>query len=76
MNKHWDQRVAVAEAVEAVRVAADKWVAGCGGYERPAYSSDRRAWFLYVFNPAKSEHGWLNLDTDIVEMSNPYFLER
>ena len=42
----------------------DRWVNGCGGSERPFLYNGTR--WLYVYNPKRHEHGYLNLDTDIV----------
>lgn len=50
----------------AVATQADTWVAACGGTEVPCGG------YLYVFNPATRETGWLNIDSDIVEMENPF----
>lgn len=49
----------------AVGANADLWVVGGRGSEVP-FLSDRR-WFLYVWNPRTSEHGYLDLSTDVVE---------
>lgn len=69
---HWDCAKAFQEALEAGQNRADRWVAAAGGAEMPTYSSKRRAWFLWVFNPAKCEHAWLNLDRDMLECENPF----
>jgi len=53
----------------AVAEKADRWVSACGGDERP-FIYDGVRW-LYVYNPARHLHGWLNLDTDIVSMDHP-----
>jgi len=50
--------------LRAVAARSDEWVAACGGNETDfTYGGTR---WLYVFNPAKQQHGWLNLDTDVV----------
>ena len=43
---------------------ADVWRTGCGGTEEPFEYHGTR--WLYVFNPAREQHGYLNLDTDVV----------
>lgn len=58
-----------AEYEEALAALADKWVAGCGGKETPFVKGGRR--WLYVFNPKREEHGYLDLDTDVVLGSLP-----
>lgn len=55
----------------AVEGCYDVWVTGCEGKEIPTRSRDGRT-FLYMFNPARREHGWLNLETDIMESESPY----
>jgi len=40
------------------------WVAACGGLEKPMLVNGTR--WLYVWNGTTGQHGWLNLDTDIV----------
>jgi hypothetical protein len=49
---------------KAVENREDRWVVACGGSETP-FLYDRTPW-LYVFNPARHEHGYLNLLTDVV----------
>ena len=51
----------------ALTAKADRWVAACGGME-VSFLHNGTKW-LYVWNPATGEHGYLNLDTDIVEVS-------
>ena len=48
----------------------DTWVAACGGKEEWTPSRSGRM-YLYVWNPATGEHGWLN-QSDIVETESPY----
>ena len=43
----------------------DNWYPACSGLEKPFTVNGVR--WLYVWNPAKQVHGYLNLDTDIVE---------
>ena len=43
---------------------SDVWVAACGGRET-VFTHDGVEW-LYVWNPATREHGYLNVGTDIV----------
>ena len=47
----------------------DRWVAAGGGSETP-FTFNRQRW-LYVFNPKRHRHGYLNLDTDIVQDGSP-----
>ena len=42
----------------------DRWEIGCGGCEVPFTLNGTR--WLYVWNPYRSEHGYLNMSTDIV----------
>lgn len=58
------------EYAEAVAVKADKWVSACGGNEIEFTHYGTR--WLYVYNPARDEHGYLNLDTDIVQPEAPW----
>jgi hypothetical protein len=55
---------------EAIDQNADVWVPGCGGIEVPQVT--REGTFLYVYNPFRDEHGWLNCETDIVQLESPY----
>lgn len=43
----------------------DGWLPASGGQETPINYNGRR--YLYVYNPATGKHGYLNLDTDIME---------
>lgn len=49
---------------------ADCWVPACGGHEVPFQY--RGTTYLYVYNHAKRDHGYLNLATDIVEPDGPW----
>ena len=61
-----NEETAYATAVAELR---DSWVAACGGLEVPfTYNRTR---YLYVYNPRRHEHGYLNLDTDIVQPEMP-----
>lgn len=53
---------------DACNEKRDVWLPACHGTEEP--SPDGR--WLYVFNPASSKHGWLNLHTDIVQEDSPF----
>ena len=55
---------------QAMAANADQWVPACGGTEQPFDYNGTR--YLYCFNPQKREHGYINLDTDILE-PNPIF---
>lgn len=44
--------------------ALDAWVPACGGQELP-FLADGTRW-LYVWNAGRREHGYLNMDQDIV----------
>lgn len=59
------------EYSEAVATKADKWVAACGGQEIEFVH--RGIPWLYVYNPARNEHGYLNMETDIVQPEAPWF---
>ena len=50
---------------EAIEQRLDKWVVACAGTETP-FRHGRNRW-LYLYNPATGKHGYLNLDTDVVE---------
>ena len=56
---------ATAEYLEAVTAKADRWVPANGGLEEPCTAKSGRE-VLYVYNPATGQHGYLDLDTDIV----------
>jgi hypothetical protein len=60
----------VIEYRTAVTGRHDTWVPACGGLEPVSLINGRR--IQYVFNPARGEHGWLDLDTDLVSMDPPY----
>lgn len=55
----------VAEYVLAVAERADRWVVGNMGTEEPMRHRDGRR-VLYVYNPGRDKHGYLDLDTDVV----------
>ena len=66
MKEQFSNRVALTDEYrEAVATNADRWVAACGGDEQPF--SHNGTEYLYVFNPKRGEHGYLNQGTDIVE---------
>lgn len=48
----------------AVETMADRWVPACGGLESVTVINGIR--YRYMFNPFRGEHGYLNLDTDIL----------
>lgn len=61
---------ATAEYIQAEKERADRWVAACGGTEAPfAHNGE---WYLYVWNPAREEHGYLHLGTDRVISEAPW----
>jgi hypothetical protein len=69
--QNWDTKQAQADYVsahdrDASGQPADRWVAGGCGTETPYLSNGR--WFLYVWNPRLSQHGVLDLSTDVVDM--------
>jgi hypothetical protein len=49
---------------------ADKWVVAYDGTEVPIRYRDGRT-YLYVFNHATGDHGFLEMGTDIVRMDHP-----
>jgi hypothetical protein len=57
------------EYINALNCKADRWVSACGGNEIPFTYENTR--YLYVFNHAIMKHGWLNMDTDIVQFDSP-----
>ena len=69
MHPTWDIKAGQAEYVaawerDADGLPQDRWVpAGCGS-EEPHLRQGR--WVLYVFNPRTSEHGHLDMATDVV----------
>jgi hypothetical protein len=52
------------EYAAAVAAEADTWVPACGGHEEP-FLHNGKEW-LYVFNPATGDHGYLEMGADIV----------
>jgi len=54
----------------ATATRRDVWVPACGGTETPARARDGRT-YLYVWNPGRAQHGWLDMGTDIVTFDNP-----
>lgn len=56
---------------QAMAARADRWVVACGGTETPTRARNGRE-YLYVYNPARHEHGWLDLGTDIITHEDPY----
>jgi hypothetical protein len=65
------RKAAVAEYKAAQRLNADCWVAACGGQEEPTKARNGTT-YLYVWNPAQEQHGWLDMGTDIVQLDDPY----
>lgn len=59
-----------AEYAQALAEKADRWIPACGGHEE-SFKHNGTAW-LYVWNPATGEHGYLNLQTDIVQENAPW----
>ena len=71
MAERFSRRVkTTAEYDRAVEEKADRWVAACGGVEEPFVHQTRT--YLYVFNPASGEHGYLDIGTDIVHNTAPW----
>jgi len=64
-------KAAIVEYKLAARLTADTWVPACGGLEIPAKSRNGST-YLYVYNHATEQHGWLNMETDVVETDNPF----
>jgi hypothetical protein len=60
------------EFFDATINGRDQWVPGSGGNETWTLARNGRS-YLYCYNPATQEHGWLN-QSDIVEMESPYGL--
>ena len=54
------------EYKRAMATQADQWVPACGGKEVPYLTRAGRR-VLYVYNPGRREHGYLDMGTDIVE---------
>jgi len=50
---------------------SDTWVIACGGTEKPTKTRSGRT-YVYVYNFRIDKHGWLDVETDIVQMDNPY----
>lgn len=59
-----------AEFLAAATMKADQWVPACGGLETPFLHNGTQ--WLYVYNHASEEHGYLNLSTDIVQGNAPW----
>ena len=53
------------EYTSAVGAHLDTWVPACGGRE-VEYRNRNGARVLYAYNPARQQHGWLDLGSDIV----------
>jgi hypothetical protein len=53
------------EFENAVEQNLDAWVPGCGGHETE-FTSRRGVRLLWCYNPARAEHAYVNLDTDMV----------
>ena len=66
MNMTDEQLRGIAEYERALYEMADRWVPACGGVEVVENG------YLYVYNPGRDEHGWLNVATDIVQEESPY----
>lgn len=63
----------VVEYTRAIEASADTWVVAGGGMETPFVARDGRT-YLYVFNPATSEHGMLDMATDIVTDDREFYM--
>lgn len=60
-----EQRAAnIVEYNMALVAHLDQWVVACGGLEEPMHYNG--GMWLYVYNPYRCQHGYLNLDDDIV----------
>lgn len=70
MERTTSRRKETAEFAEAEKNVRDTWVAACGGNEEVFTHQGKR--YLYVWNPAKQEHGYLNLETDTVSEEAPW----
>jgi hypothetical protein len=66
-----DVTAGVAEYEAAEAEMADRWVPAGGGKEVPSRAKNGTR-YLYVFNFATRQHGWLNLGTDVVELEDPF----
>lgn len=53
----------------AMRNRDDTWVVAHAGTETEFQVGTYT--YIYVYNPRRHKHGWLNLTTDIVEMTQP-----
>lgn len=60
----------VLDYVAAAEALADRWVAACGGTERPTRSRSGRV-YLYVYNFAERRHAWLDVETDMLRFDDP-----
>jgi len=61
-----------AEYNQAKASRADRWVPACGGNEQPFLANGTN--WLYCYNFGTGQHGYLNLDTDMIDPS-PSFLK-
>lgn len=61
---NWDEYSAELEYSQAAEKLDDRWVAGGGGKETPFTYNNKR--WLYVYNHKTREHGFLDMDSDIV----------
>ncbi len=62
---HGGPRTPEEEYEYAVRHKLDRWVAACGGTERPSRDRMGRE-TVYVFNPHTGYHAYLNVETDMI----------
>ena len=65
-KSQWKDTNMTSEYRQAIATDADQWVPACGGGEKP-YRTRTSRWVLYVYNPRRMEHGYLDMRTDIVE---------
>lgn len=60
------------EYKQAVDSRLDMWVRANGGSEEVTLARDGNR-YVYVYNPYLDLHGWICVDTDIVQLDSPYF---
>jgi hypothetical protein len=64
-------KTALEEYEAAVNQRLDTWVLANGGKEVPFTIGTTT--YVYVWNPRRHKHGWLNMDTDMIEYQQPRF---
>lgn len=65
----WNPQAEIDDYLSALAANDDRWVTAACGTEVPVIRGGR--WYLYVFNPGRIVHGWLDIGTDTVATDGP-----